>query len=235
MVKKLVVLVVDDEERITYFLKSKLKISGYEVLTAQNGKEALEQFHNNDPDLIVLDLVMPEMNGFEFLQELRKFSRVPVIILSAKSEDIDKIRGLKLGADDYLPKPFNPNELVARIEAVCRRIDRSAESENLQTASFKDVHVDFQGHSMTVKGTEVHLTRIEWLLLRELFQNMGKVNTYETLLTKIWGAEYRNDIQILRTWVTRLRNKLGDTAGIPELIITIPKTGYMFKSTSPDK
>lgn len=118
-----VILIVDDEVRILHFLRSKLRAAGYEVLTASDGVEALEMIHNNEPDLIVLDLIMPKMSGLELLKELRTFSSTPVIILSAKGADRDKIEGLKLGADDYLPKPFNPDELLARIEAVRRRIE----------------------------------------------------------------------------------------------------------------
>ena len=227
--KKLSVLVVDDEERIINFLRSKLRVSGYEVLTAGNGKEAFERFHNYGPDIIVLDLVMPEMDGFEFLKELRTFSQVPVIILSARSEDVDKIQGLNLGADDYLPKPFNPNELIARIEAISRRIVQEQKSKPVDTLVLKDVHVDFKAHSLLVRGTEEHLTRIEWLLLAELVQNTGRVIAYEDLLSRIWGPEYRNDIQILRTWISRLRNKIENNPEQPEYIMTVPKLGYMFK------
>ncbi len=227
--KKLSVLVVDDEERIINFLRSKLRVSGYEVLTAGNGKEAFERFHNYDPDIIVLDLVMPEMDGFEFLKELRTFSQVPVIILSARSEDVDKIQGLNLGADDYIPKPFNPNELIARIEAISRRIVQDQKSKPVESLTLKDVHIDFKGHSLTVKGTEEHLTRIEWLLLAELVQNTGRVIAYEELLSRIWGPEYRNDIQILRTWISRLRNKIENNPDNPDGITTVPKLGYMFK------
>ena len=131
MEKKFTVLVVDDEDRIVYFLRSKLRVSGYEVVTAGNGKEAIEQFHKCEPDIIVLDLIMPEMDGFEFLKELRTFSNVPVIILSAKSDDADKIKGLTLGADDYLPKPFNPNELIARIEAINRTSCTHSEKQTI--------------------------------------------------------------------------------------------------------
>ncbi len=230
--KKLTVLVVDDEERIINFLRSKLKVSGYEVLTAGNGKEAFEQFHNNEPDIIVLDLLMPEMNGFEFLKELRTFSHVPVIILSAKNEDVDKIQGLNLGADDYLPKPFNPNELVARIDAVSRRMQQVQKSKRIEAITLRNITINFEGHSLKVKGEEQHLTRLEWMLLGELVQNTGRVITYEELLSRIWGAEYRNDIQILRTWVSRLRNKIESNPESPEHIVTVPKLGYMFKQAS---
>jgi two-component system KDP operon response regulator KdpE len=219
--------VVDDEVRILNFLKSKLKAAGYEVLTASNGREALEQFQVREPDLIVLDVLMPAMGGFEMLKELRTFSRVPVIILSAKGADTDKIKGLSLGADDYLPKPFNPDELVARIKAVRRRLEATPTSKALEQTSLGNVHIDFKGHHVVVRGEEKYLTRIEWLLLRELVLNVGRLMPYEELLTRVWGPEYRNDVQILRTWISRLRHKLEESSNAPSLISTIPKVGYI--------
>jgi len=226
-VKQFCILVVDDEVRILNFLKSKLKAVGYEVLTASNGREALEQFQVREPDLIVLDVLMPAMGGFEMLKELRTFSRVPVIILSAKGADTDKIKGLSLGADDYLPKPFNPDELVARIKAVRRRLEATPTSKALEQTSLGNVHIDFKGHHVVVRGEEKYLTRIEWLLLRELALNVGRLMPYEELLTRVWGPEYRNDVQILRTWISRLRHKLEESSNAPSLISTIPKVGYI--------
>lgn len=225
--KQFCILVVDDEVRILNFLKSKLKAVGYEVLTASNGREALEQFQVREPDLIVLDVLMPAMGGFEMLKELRTFSRVPVIILSAKGADTDKIKGLSLGADDYLPKPFNPDELVARIKAVRRRLEATPTSKALEQTSLGNVHIDFKGHHVVVRGEEKYLTRIEWLLLRELALNVGRLMPYEELLTRVWGPEYRNDVQILRTWISRLRHKLEESSNAPSLISTIPKVGYI--------
>ncbi len=225
--KRFCILVVDDEERILNFLRSKLKALGYEVLTARNGLEALEQAQGQEPDLIVLDLLMPRMDGFEMLKELRSFSAVPVIILSAKGADVDKIKGLGLGADDYLPKPFNPDELVARIEAVKRRLGPAEGRKILELLSLGDVTIDFQRHSVVLKGEEKYLTRIEWLVLSELARNAGRLMLYEELLTRVWGPEYRDDVQLLRTWVSRLRSKLERDASNPRLIRTIPKTGYI--------
>jgi DNA-binding response OmpR family regulator len=228
-VDKFCILLVDDEERIINFLRTKLKISGYDVLVATNGTEALEQFRAHEPDLVVLDLVMPRMDGFEVLKELRSFSSVPVIILSAKKADVDKIKGLHLGADDYLPKPFNPDELLARIEAVKRRLEPIERRKTTETISLGDVVMDFNTHSVSVKGKAEYLTRIEWLLLSELAKNAGRVMLYEELLSRVWGPEYRNDVQLLRTWVSRLRSKLEDTADDPKLILTMPRVGYIIK------
>jgi DNA-binding response OmpR family regulator len=226
-VKQFRILVVDDEERIINFLRTKLKASGYEVLTASNGRGGLEQAQAQEPDLIVLDLLMPKMDGLEMLKELRAFSAVPVIILTAKGADADRIKGFQLGADDYLPKPFNPDELVARIEAVRRRLEPSEKRKVPEVFQLGDVTIDFNRRSVRVRGEEKYLTRIEWLLLGQLVSNAGRLMFYEELLTRVWGPEYRDDVQILRTWVSRLRGKLESDPNAPKLIRTVPKTGYI--------
>jgi len=231
-VKRFRILVVDDEERILNFLRSKLKASGYEVLTASNGVEALEQAQGQEPDLIVLDVLMPKMDGFETLKELRSFSAVPVIILSARGADTDKIKGLALGADDYLLKPFNPDELVARVEAVRRRFEPAERRKISDLLSLGDVSIDFKRRSVMVRCEEKYLTRIEWLLLSELARNVGRFMLYEELLTRVWGPEYRDDVQLLRTWISRLRYKLESDPNDPRLIRTIPKTGYIIDQPS---
>ena len=225
--KQFRILLVDDEERILNFLRTKLKASGFEVLTARNGEEALEQAQAQEPDLIVLDLLMPKMDGFEVLRELRSFSTVPVIILSAREADADKIKGLRLGADDYLPKPFNPDELVARIEAVRRRFEPAERRMTQEVLYLGDVTIDLKKRSVVVRGEEKYLTQIEWLLLSELARNAGRLMLYEELLTRVWGPEYRNDMQILRTWISRLRYKLERNPSDPKLIRTMPKAGYI--------
>jgi DNA-binding response OmpR family regulator len=231
-VKRFRTLVVDDEERILNFLRSKLKAFGYEVLTASNGLEALEQAQTQEPDLIVLDLLMPKMDGFETLKELRSFSAVPVIVLSARGADVDKIKGLALGADDYLQKPFNPDELVARIEAIRRRLQPAERRKISEMLSLGDITIDFKRHSVVVRGEGEYLTRTEWLLLSELAHNVGRLMLYEELLTRVWGPEYRNDVQILRTWISRLRHKLERDPSNPQLIRTIPKAGYIIDQPS---
>ena len=230
--KRFRVLLVDDEERILNFLRSKLTASGYEVLTARNGIGALEQAQAQEPDLIVLDVLMPRMNGFEALKELRTFSSVPVIILSARGADADRIKGLSIGADDYLPKPFNPDELVARVEAVRRRLKPAESRKTQELLSLGDVTIDFKRHLVLIKGEEVNLTRIEWLLLSELANNAGRLMTYGELLTRVWGPEYRDDVQILRTWVSRLRAKIEKDPNNPRLIRTMTKMGYMINQPS---
>jgi DNA-binding response OmpR family regulator len=160
------------------------------------------------------------------LKQLRAFSSVPVIVLTAKGGDTDRIKGLKLGADDYLPKPFNPDELVARIEAIRRRLEPEERRKTLEVLELGNVTVDFRKHQVLVSGQEKYLTRTEWLLLSQLINNAGRLMLYEELLTQVWGPEYRDDVQILRTWISRLRNKLESDPGKP-LIRTVPKTGYI--------
>jgi two-component system KDP operon response regulator KdpE len=225
--KRFCILVVDDEERIVNFLRSKLEASGYDVLTAANGMEALGLAQSENPDLVLLDLLMPQMDGLQTLKELRRFSPVPVIILTAKGADADKIKGLRLGADDYLAKPFNPDELVARIEAVSRRLAPSEKRKTMDRFCLGDMVIDFKKRRVVIDGEEKYLTRIEWLLLGELARNAGRFMTYEELLARVWGAEYRDDVQLLRTWVSRLRSKLEKNPATPQLIRTIPKAGYM--------
>lgn len=221
------ILVVDDEVRILNFLSTKLKASGYEVLTAGNGITGLEQVQAQEPDLVVLDLLMPKMDGLEMLKQLRTFSPVPVIILTAKGADTDRIKGLQLGADDYLPKPFNPDELVARIEAIRRRLEPDERRKIPEVLELGNITVDFRKRNVLVNGEEKYLTRTEWLLLSQLINNAGRLMLYEELLTQVWGPEYRDDIQILRTWISRLRSKLESDPNSPPLIRTVPKTGYI--------
>ena len=225
--KQFRVLIVDDEQRILNFLTAKLKASGYQVLIANDGVTALEQVQAEEPDLVVLDVLMPRKDGLETLKEMRTFSSVPVIILSARGGNVDKVKGLELGADDYLSKPFSPDELVARIEAIRRRIAPDEKRKSHEQLTIGDLTIDFDKRLVVVRGEEVRLTRIEWLLLSELAQNSGRLMLYGELLTRVWGPEYRDDVQILRTWVSRLRYKTEMDPDKPKLIRTVPKTGYI--------
>jgi two-component system KDP operon response regulator KdpE len=226
--KRFVILLVDDEERILNFLKTKLKMLSYEVILASNGVEALEQIREQEPDLVVLDVLMPKKNGFETLKELRTFSPVPVIMLSARGDDSDRIKGLELGADDYIAKPFNPDELVARIEAIRRRLSSLERKNTPRELVVQGLKINFDERILVVRGKEVKMTRIEWLLLTELAVNAGHLMTYHDLLSAIWGPEFRDDVQILRTWISRLRQKIEIDPAIPKFITMVPKTGYIF-------
>lgn len=224
---------MDDELRILKFLELKLKTSGYEVLTAANGRDAVTQLQAGEPDMVVLDVMMPGMDGFETLKQIRSFSSAPVIILSARESNTDKIKGLQLGADDYLAKPFNPDELIARIEAVRRRLSPAENRKVVEEIILGYITINLKNHDVIVDGKEIKLTRIEWLLLSELAHNTGKLMLYGELLTRVWGPEYRDDVQILRTWVSRLRRKIEGDSGHPALIHTVPKTGYMIEAPTP--
>ena len=230
--KKYTILVVDDDEQILDFLRPKLRGAGYNALTASNGFEALEQAKAQEPDLLVLDLAMPGKDGLETLKEIRDFSAMPVIILSARGADVDKIKGLELGADDYLSKPFNPDELVARIEAVRRRLEPTETRKTLKPLSFEYLNIDFEKHEATVSGEEKHLTNIEWLLLSELARNTGRLVTYHHLLANVWGPEYRDDVQLVRSWISRLRRKVEKDPANPRLIRNLPKAGYIMNQPS---
>jgi len=220
------ILIVDDEPPIINFLNLKLENAGYDVLTAGNGAEALAQVQAQNPDLIVLDIMMPEMDGFETLKRIRVISSVPVIILSAVETNLYKIKGLSLGADDYLAKPFHPDELLARIEAIRRRLVPAESHKATESIKLGDVIINFKNHKLTISGKEIPLARIEWLLLYELASNRGKIMLYGDLLAKVWGSEYRNDVQILQSWISHLRHKIEKETGNSELIRTIPKAGY---------
>jgi two-component system KDP operon response regulator KdpE len=226
--KRFSILLVDDEERIINFLKTKLKLLNYEVFVAGNGVEAIEQVQGQEPDLVVLDVIMPKMDGFQTLKELRSFSPVPVIMLSARGDDSDRIKGLGLGADDYLPKPFNPDELVARIEAIRRRLNSPERKNTPKELIVHGLNINFDERRIIVRGKEEKLTKIEWLLLNELAGNAGHLMVYYDLLARVWGPEYRDDVQILRTWVSRLRQKIEIDPANPKIISTVPKTGYIF-------
>jgi DNA-binding response OmpR family regulator len=225
--KRFTILITDDDEQVLDFLKPKLRNAGYNVLTAGNGIEALEKVKIEEPNLLVLDLIMPKMDGFETLKELRNFSAIPVIVLSGRGADTDKIKGLELGADDYLSKPFNPDELISRIQAVRRRLEPAETRKNLQSLFFEELTVEFDKHLIIVGGEEKKLTNIEWLLLSELARNAGRLVTYHHLLTTVWGAEYRDDVQLVRAWMSRLRRKIEKDPDSSTLIRTFSKVGYI--------
>lgn len=222
------VLLVDDDERILHFLKTKLKNNGYAILLAKDGIEALKQIREHDPDLVVLDLMMPKLNGFQTLKEMRLFSSVPVIILSAADDDEIRIKGLEYGADDYLPKPFNPNELLARIEAKKRRLMTVERKKVPAEINSFGLRINFEEHQVTVNKKAVKLTKIEWLLLTELARNADHLTLSYDLLVRIWGPEYGNDFHVLRTWINRLRKKIEEIPSEPRIITVVPKAGYRF-------
>ncbi len=221
MIKKPTILVVDDEPPIVRLVQANLASDGKRVLIAHNGPDALAILEDEPVDLVVLDVTMPGMDGFEVLRRIRHSSNVPVIMLTARTLDVEKLRGLTSGADDYITKPFNPDELAARIAAVLRRTS----GQRMGTPGelhYGDVAIDLEQRRVTRGDAEIHFSRTEWELLTELASNPGKVLLHRELLTRIWGAEFHDESQYLRTWVSRLRNKLGDEVRIT----TFPGLGY---------
>jgi two-component system KDP operon response regulator KdpE len=220
------ILAVDDEAGILRLIKLELSSQGFRVVVANDGEEALRMAEQQRPDIVVLDIVMPDMSGLEVMRRLRERSSIPVILLTAKDHDEDKVRGLELGADDYLVKPFNPEELSARVRAVLRRGFRpSAGAENVVRVS--NVEIDLNRRLVKKEGEVVSLTRTEWMLLQHLAANAGKVMLNTELLSKVWGPEYRDDLQYLRVWVSRLRGKLETEPSQPVIIKTLQGIGYM--------
>ena len=221
MIKRAMVLVVDDEPSIVRLVQLRLEADNMQVRTAHRGEDALAILEDEPVDLVVLDVTMPGMDGFETLRHIRSRSSIPVIMLTARTLDVDKLRGLTSGADDYVTKPFNPDELSARVTAILRR-SSGQRAGGLDQLRYGDVVIDLAQRRVTRGDEEVHFSRTEWELLHELATNPGKVLLHRELLTRIWGAEFRDESQYLRTWVSRLRNKLGDA--VP--ITTFPGMGY---------
>lgn len=224
--RKQLILVVDDEPPIVRLVRAKLHADDYAVLTAGRGEDALQILDDERPDLVVLDIMMPGMDGFETLRRIRQRSRVPVIMLTARAGDVDKLKGLQTGADDYLTKPFNPDELVARIEAVLRRSTGTMPIGGETVLRYPGVEIDIERRRVMVNGEEVRLSRTEWELLAQLANNAGRVMLHAELLSRIWGPEFRDEVHYLRTWVSRLRAKLEPDEATPELITTFPGLGY---------
>jgi two-component system KDP operon response regulator KdpE len=218
-------LVADDEPRITKLVSMALSEEGFRVVTASSGEEALAKAEQIRPDIILLDIVMPDLDGIEVMRQLRERRQVPVILLTAKGSTADKAKGLDLGADDYVAKPFHPDELAARVRAVLRRASGAA--QGVGVIAFDDIEIDLERRIVTRSGELVQLSRTEWLLLQHLAAHAGKVVLHTELLTKVWGPEYRDDLQYLRVWVSRVRRKLGAKPGDPGRIKTFQGIGYL--------
>jgi two-component system KDP operon response regulator KdpE len=229
------ILVVDDEPRMTRFIRMNLELEGYRVIEAHNGLEALDKVRTNLPDLIILDVMMPELDGFETLEMLREISNVPVIMLTVRSDEEDKVRGLELGADDYVTKPFGARELASRVKAVLRRIQSPARPEQAVLRIDDRLSVDFNSREVIVEGERIKLRPTEFRMLYHLVENAGWVMPHETLLAKVWGYEYREEVQYLRLYVTYLRKKIEPDPSHPRYILTERGVGYRFIDFRKDK
>jgi DNA-binding response OmpR family regulator len=227
--RDMTILIVDDEPRIRDFVRMNLELEHYRVLEANNGIDALEQLRENLPDLVVLDVMMPEMNGFETLRAIREVSTAPVIMLTVRQSEQDRIRGLDLGADDYIAKPFSPRELLSRIRALLRRSLMPPPSRKTEISVDPDLQIDFSRREVIVRGQKVALRPTEYRLLYHLVSNAGRLLTHETLLSKVWGREYRDEAHYLRLYITYLRQKLEKDPGHPQYILTERGVGYRFK------
>ena len=222
------VLVVDDEPRYVRWITVNLRASGYRVLTAADGQTALDLTAGERPDLVLLDIGLPVLNGLEVCRRIREFSTVPIIMLTAKAAEADKVAGLDAGADDYLPKPFGPPELMARLRAALRRA-RYAESPTAEPMfQYGDLAIDFARHAVSRAGAPVTLTPTEYKLLVQLARHAGRVMVPEELLTAVWGPEYRDETQHVRLYVSRLRRKIEPDPEQPRYVLTKPGIGYLF-------
>ncbi len=222
------ILVVDDESRMRRFIRMNMELEGYQIVEANNGITALEQIRQQTPDLVIMDVMMPEMDGFETLKLLREISTVPVILLTVKSDEEDKIQGLGLGADDYVTKPFSPRELSSRVSAVLRRAEWPSLTPRTILEIDEHLSIDFNRHQVIVAGERIDLRPTEYRLLNHLVQNTGWVIPHETLLAKVWGYEYRDETHYLRLYINYLRKKIEKEPARPEYILTERGVGYRF-------
>lgn len=231
------ILIVDDEKPISDIIKFNLTKEGYETVTALDGREAIAKFDEENPDLIILDLMLPELDGLEVAKEVRKTSHIPIIMLSAKDSEFDKVIGLEIGADDYVTKPFSNRELLARVKAHLRRtenIESAVAEENASSSNSEitigDLKILPDAFVAQKRGEDIELTHREFELLHHLATHMGQVMTREYLLETVWGYDYFGDVRTVDVTIRRLREKIEDTPSRPEYILTRRGVGYYMKS-----
>jgi DNA-binding response OmpR family regulator len=225
------ILIVDDEPRYLRLLEANLKTEGYTVVTAADGLQAVDAFSSQPVDLILLDIMMPRLDGFGTCQRIREFSNVPIIMLTAKGEEQDRVKGLDLGADDYLVKPFSATELLARVRAVLRRAQLPSEQGQDRFFTHENLKIDFARAEVWRDEQPVSLSATEYRLLLQFAHNIGKILTSEDLLTSVWGPEYKSDKEILWVSIARLRQKLEADAHNPRHIVTRSGLGYFMPPT----
>lgn len=231
--RKMTILVADDDPQILRLVIRNLDLEGYSTLTAMDGQEALDQITAKTPDLALLDVMMPKLDGFMVCQRVRAFSPLPIIILTARGQDQDKVRGLDLGADDYLTKPFSIDELLARVRSVLRRADPSHNvNQTLEPITVGHITIDFAQHLVTRQGQEVEVTPTEYQLLAYFIQNAGRVLTQNMLLEHVWGTEYSGEHHMLQVNINRLRQKIESDLAHPRSIVTKSGVGYLFARES---
>jgi two-component system KDP operon response regulator KdpE len=223
-----VILVVDDEERMARFIRLNLEHDGFKVVEAYRGLQAIQALRDSIPDVVLLDVMLPDMDGFEVLRVIREISSVPVIMLTAKGEEDDRVRGLELGADDYVTKPFSPRELVSRVRAVLRRSEAASSGPHEMVDVDDRLQIDFGRREIWIEGKLVKLRPTEYRLLYHLVQNAGWVMTYDQILSKVWGYEYRDEPHYVRLYINYLRQKLEKDPANPKYILTERGVGYRF-------
>lgn len=222
------ILVVDDEERMVTFIKLNLEHDGFDVLEAFKGQEAIKRLRDALPDLVLLDVMLPDIDGFEVLRMIREISDIPVIMLTAKGEEDDRVRGLELGADDYVTKPFSPRELVSRVRAVLRRSEAVRGSTHGLIEVDDRLKIDFDRREVWVEDALIKLRPTEYRLLHYLVKNAGWVATHDQILANVWGYEYRDEPHYVRLYVNYLRQKLEEDPANPKYILTERGVGYRF-------
>jgi DNA-binding response OmpR family regulator len=222
------ILVVDDEERMARFIRLNLEHDGFQVIEAFKGMQAVGLLRDKMPDAVILDVMLPDIDGFEVLQLIREVSTIPVIMLTAKGEEEDRVRGLELGADDYVTKPFSPRELVSRVRAVLRRVEQVANTGEGIIEVDEHLKIDFGRREIRLDGELVKLRPTEYRLLYHLVKNAGWVMTYDQILAKVWGYEYRDEPHYVRLYVNYLRQKLEKDPANPKYILTERGVGYRF-------
>lgn len=225
------ILVVDDEPLYIQLLQVNLKAEGYDVITAGDGDEALEKVSSTRPDLVILDVMMPKLDGFTTCERIRQFSQVPIIMLTARGEEQDRVKGLNAGADDYVVKPFSADELIARVRAVLRRAQNMEESTQDRYFTHYNLKIDFARAEVWKNDKPIFLSATEYRLLIQFAHNVGRVLTAEELLSVIWGPSYREDKEILWVGIARLRQKLEDNPHSPRHIVTRSGLGYLMPPT----
>ena len=222
------ILVVDDEERMLRFIRLNLEHDGFQVIEAVKGHEALDKMRTDMPDLILLDVMLPDLDGFEVLKMVREISSIPIIMLTAKGEEDDRVKGLELGADDYVTKPFSPRELVSRVKAVLRRVESEGSEDEEVIEVDNRLKIDFNRREIWVDEELVKLRPTEYRLLYHLVQNAGWVLTYDQILSRVWGYEYRDEPHYVRLYINYLRQKLEKDPTDPKYILTERGIGYRF-------
>jgi len=235
MAIKATILAVDDEPRVLKLLKANLESSGYAVLTAADGEQALQTIERELPDLVLLDLMLPKMDGYAVCRRVREFSAVPVIMLTARSAQVDLIHGFEVGADDYLTKPFSITELLVRVQAVLRRSKWPEEIVSRQGFKAGPIEIDFAQHLVTADGNAIKLTPTEYRLLTYMASNANRVLMHRELLRAVWGPEYGEETEYLRVYMRYLRQKLEPEPSKPQYLLTQPGAGYMLHQPEEDK